>query len=209
MLKRVFSTSILGNPICEKPVDNLELSDFDYYDKDGFELNKAEQKFYLANKYPIDYDCLNHRCYQEPWFELDSQGKEQGLLLDHALILHRCEYAGEAARQLTSWSKQTPKAHYLLNCRPKWGYDLALDYYDGRSLVEVIHIEVDCSEYKKFTDKLVHIEYFIKHADWISIAKSVLANKDKWQHLKGFEQNHWKANYVLGWDKAEYTEKVA
>lgn len=209
MLKRIFTTSILGNPICERAVEHLELSDFDYYDKDGFELNLAEQKFYRANNYPIDYACLNHSCYQEPWFELDAYGKEQGLLLDHALILHRCHYTGAALDQIKHWTKETPKAHYLINCKPKWGYDLALDYYDGHTLTEVIHIEVDCANYNEFTDKLVNIEFFIKHADWVSIAKSINVNRDKWQHLKGFEQNHWKANYVLGWDKAEYTEKVA
>ena len=174
-----------------------------------YRLGPKNQKFYLANNYPIDYNCLNHRCYQEPWYVLDKQGEESGLILDHALILHRCSYYGSAANQLKEWAKLTPKAHYLLNCRPKWGYDLALDYWNGESLTEVIHIEVDCAEYQEFTEKLVGIDFFIKHADWINIAEAVIEHKDEWQHLKGFEQNHWKARFILGWNKAEYTEKVA
>jgi hypothetical protein len=32
--------------------------------------------------------------------------------------------------------------------------------------------------------------------------------RDIWLPLKGFAQNDWKAKYLLGWDKSEYTEKA-
>ena len=50
-----FDVTLTSNPQCLNTVDKLELADFSYYDKDGFELNLAEQKFYSANKFPIHY----------------------------------------------------------------------------------------------------------------------------------------------------------
>ena len=61
MFKR-HNVSIMSNPVCENIASDLTRDDFRYYDKDGFELNKAEQKFYRANELPI-IDCLMDR----PW----------------------------------------------------------------------------------------------------------------------------------------------
>lgn len=209
MLHRA-NTDILGHPNCDKVVENLCIEDFDYYDKDGFELNVAEQKFYRASGYPIDYPCLNHHCFQQPWFEIEPSGTRAGLIIDHSLILHRCSYGGHARNQLLEWVEKTPKASHLLNCRPKWGFDFALDFcVDNRTIYEVLHIEFDSTNYKEFCNKLINMEQFIRHTDWVDISNKVISKKDEWEHLKGFEQNHWKANYILGWKKAEYTEKVA
>jgi hypothetical protein len=98
----------------------------------------------------------------------------------------------------------------FINCRPKWGFDFALDFCtEDKTIYEILHIEVDSTNYKEFCNKVISTEQFIRHTDWIDTANRVINKKDEWQHLKGFEQNHWKANYILGWKKAEYTEKVA
>lgn len=208
MLHRA-NTMILGNPLCREVVEDLCVEDFDYYDKDGFELNIAEQKFYRAAGYPIDYNCLNHTCYQEKWFEIEPSGTDAGLIIDHSLILHRCNYGGNALDQLNYWLEKTPKAQFLINTKAKWGYDFALDFCENGIIYEILHIEVDSTAYKEFCNKLILMEQFIRHTDWVDVSKKVISKKDEWQHLKGFEQNHWKANFVLGWGKAEYTEKVA
>lgn len=208
MFKR-FDVTILSNPVCNKSVDNLEQQDFSYYDKDGFELNIAEQKFYSAMKYPIQHNILNHRCWQEPWFELDDKNNKSSLVLDHSMILHRCQYFGEALEQLTEIKKVTPTADYLMKTQAKWGFDFALDAVseDGTTF-EVLHIEYDSTDYETFKNHMISMEFEIRHKDWNDCARRVWQERDKWQYLKGFKQNDWKAEFLLGWSKAEYTEKA-
>lgn len=196
----------MSNPSCTRRAESLEVKDFQYYDKDGFELNQAEQKFYSAMNLPINYPILNHRCWQEPWFELETD--KLGLILDHSIFLCRCDYDKDAAAQLKELKSTIPLADYLLKTRRKWGFDFALDAVsnDG-SVFEVLHVEYDNYEYDEFKNRMICFEYKIRHTDWVDAAKNIWKARDQWQHLKGFDQNHWKAEYLLGWTKAEYTEK--
>jgi hypothetical protein len=194
----------MSSPICSNKIENLDSKDFLCFDKDGFELNSAEMKYYSAMNHPLNY-CLNHTCYQETWFE----SLIPEIIVDHSLILHRCYYDGEAKEQLNSIKYTIPQASHLLNLKPKWGFDFALDSIDPeKNLFEVIHIEYDNKNYSEFIEHMVSIDYVIRHTDWVDAANRILANKDKWQHLHGFEQNNWKAKFLIGWTKAEYTEKV-
>ena len=196
----------MPNPICSRAVDDLSADDFLYYDKDGFELNLAEQKYYSAMNYPINHPILNHRCWQEPWFSL--QDEHPSLHLDHSMFLCRASYQGAAREQLRELQSTVPLAGYLLKTKQKWGFDIALDDQapDG-DMFEVIHIEYDSYDYDEFRDNMMYIEYRFFIMDWQLAAQKIWSLRDKWQHLKGVEQNHWKANYLIGWDKAEYTEK--
>ncbi len=203
---RRFDVSLMSNPSCTKPVESLELSDFQYYDKDGFELNIAEQKFYSAMDYPINYPILNHHCWQEPWFELEHHNLN--LILDHSMFLCRCSYNGEALEQLKELKQSMPTADYLIQTRSKWGFDFALDAVaaDG-TLYEVLHVEYDNYDYEHFKNRMLQFDYTVRHTDWQDAAKYIWDTRESWQTLQGFEQNHWKASNLLGWSKAEYTEK--
>lgn len=202
MLKRL-DTSVMSRPICYKPIVEYTVFDFNYYDKDGFELNLAEQKYYTKMNYPLD-NCLNHLCFQQNWFISTSPE----IIIDHSLILHRCGYEDQAREQLRYISKEIPQAGHLLSSKPKWGFDFALDSKDPSGyLFEVLHIEYDSKSYDNFVEHMISFEYKVRHIDWIDSAKKIIENKDKWQHLKGFEQNNWKSNYLIGWIKAEHTEK--
>lgn len=205
MFKR-FDVHPRSNPYCYKSVKTLEQEDFRYFDKDGYELNIAEQKFYAAMGFPICHGILNHTCWQEPWFELES--RVQGLMLDHCMILHRCAYSLDAKAQIESLSKEWFEARSLLQIKPKWGFDFDLNGLapDG-TVFEVLHIEVDSKDYDYFLTRSLIFDYFVRHADWYSIRDSVWDHRDQWQHLEGFAQNDWKANFILGWNKAEYTTK--
>lgn len=206
MLKRL-DTRVCSDAVCYRAVPNLAPEDFQYYDKDGFELNLAEQRFYREMDYPIDSRILNHTCWQEPWFELE-QGNHN-LLLDHAMTLVRCGYSGDAAEQIKSFVPENPYAQMLLNTRQKWGYDFALDAVaDDGTVYEVLHVEYDNTDFSIFGLRLVHFEFLVRHTDWQDCADRVWQQRDQWQHLKGFAQNHWKAKYLLGWDRAEYIEKA-
>lgn len=200
-----FDVTVMSNPVCSKSVDGLIKEDFLYYDKDGFELNHAEQKFYRAMGYPIDYPLLNHTCWQEPWFKLEEGVKD--LILDHSMFLCRAKYTGTAEDQLLSLKTELPQADLLLRTKTKWGYDFALDAVRDEEIFEVLHIEYDSNDYAKFIDHMTCFDWTVRHTDWRDAADRVWTKRDQWQHLKGFDQNNWKAEFLLGWSKAEYTEK--
>lgn len=195
--------SLYRDPCCTLAADNLVASDFFYYDKDGFELNLAERKYYQKQGIAL-HDCLNHICNQMPWFAIDS-GE---LIIDHSIVLHRASYAGSAVDQLEQLKANIPFARYLINTKQKWGFDFALDACIDDQLFEVIHIEYDDRSYERFVDHLGSIEQTLLKIDWADAARMILSKKDQWQELAGYEQNHWKSNYLIGWNKAEYTEKA-
>jgi hypothetical protein len=196
--------TLMSNPQCWLSTE-VDIEDFRYYDKDGFELNRAEQKFYRANNLPV-IDCLNHLCWQEPWFELERN--DLGLILDHSMFLCRASYEGPAREQLMKLKSKIPTADLLLRTRQKWGFDFALDAVanDG-TVYEVLHVEYDNYDYDRFKDEILMFDFRVRHTDWLDSALLIWSKRDEWQHLKGFEQNHWKSKYLIGWTKAEYTEK--
>ena len=201
------NTNLISNPQCSKEVDNLLADDFRFYDKDGFELNCAEQKFYRAMAYPIEHGILNHCCWQEPWFELEKSGL--GLILDHSMFLCRASYERDAEEQLQRLRADIPLADYLLRSRRKWGFDFALDAVaDNGTVYEVLHVEWDNYDYEYFKNRMIDFEWTVRHTDWYDAAHRIWQQRNQWQHLTGFDQNHWKAEYLLGWSKAEYTEKT-
>lgn len=205
---RIHDTNINSIASCFKTVNELEKNDFFYFDKDGFELNLAEQKFYSAMSYPIHHPILNHVCWQVPWITMDEN--EHGLFLDHSMALVRCSYSGHAKEQLEKIKKSIPQAQQLLQIKSKWGYDFDLNAIsDDGTVYEVLHIEYDSRSYDQYSESQVNFEQYAKRADWVSIAKDIWNKRDEWSHLKGFNQNHWKANYLLGWKQSEYLEKVS
>jgi hypothetical protein len=206
MFKR-HNTSLRNEVACVKAVDILEPADFAYYDKDGFELNLAEQKYYRAMGFPIDYPILNHCCWQEPWFELERD--DLGLILDHSMMLVRCSYEKAAKQQLLDFQEQQPLTQQLIDTVPKWGFDFDLNAIaaDG-TVYEVLHVEYDSREYETFKNRMLNFDYIVRHTDWIAVAAMVWERRAEWQDLKGFEQNHWRAQEILGWAKSEYLEKA-
>lgn len=189
--------------MCEVEVGELLPQDFQYYDKDGFELNVAERKFYENMGFPLN-PILNHPCWQEQWYSLH----DGDLVLDHCMILHRCGYAGQARDQLKNLLKEIPLAQLLLQTKPKWGYDFALDAISPTGEVyEVLHIEQDDVIFDEFVKRKSEFEVIIESTDWKDVAKRIWQRREEWLNLKGFEQNNWKSNFILGWTKAEATEK--
>ena len=125
------------------------------------------------------------------------------------MFLCRCSYDGAALEQLKKIKSTYPLADYLIRSRRKWGFDFALDAVSPSGIVyEVLHIEYDNYDYEHFKNRIINFEYLARHTDWIDAAKRIWETRDKWENLQGFEQNHWKASYLIGWDKAEYTEKA-
>lgn len=194
----------ISDPVCGVAAQDLTPADFLYYDKDGFELNSAEQRYYQAQGLPLQ-SCLGHRCCQQTWFQMRPTA---GLFLDHSLVLQRARYVGEAREQLLAMRDRVPQADFIVRTQVKWGLDFALDAVsEGGTMFEVLHIEYDSRDYRRFLDRLQALEFHIRHTDWPHAAAQIWNHRDSWLNLRGFEQNHWKAHFLLGWSRAEYTEK--
>lgn len=204
---RSLSPFTTDDTICTEDISDLYLEEQNafYYDKDGFELTKLELEYYKINGYG-NYlaNCLNHTCWQEPWFEL----KDPNFILDHSLVLHRCSFAGKAKEQLKKFSKKISRLSYLLQSPSKWGLDFSLDYIDNDGmLTEVIHIELDFKNYHDFLKQKEELENFVFTTDWKHVYKFLDRHRNEWECLVGFDQNDWKARQ-LGFKKAEITHKA-
>lgn len=198
------NSPIISSLWCNRLCLDLHRQDFLYFDKDGFELNQAEQKYYSIMGHRLS-DCLNHTAFTQTWYTSTSSD----LIVDHSLILYRCSYKGDARQQLECLKSSVPQASLLLNTEPKWGFDFALDSINHKGDVyEVIHIEFDSKNFNHFESELNIIQERIDQIDWTNAADSVLAQSREWQSLTGFAQNDWKSRYILNWSRAEYTEKA-
>lgn len=195
---------LLTELYCDRPCADINNEDFLFYDKDGFELNKAEQKYYALMEHDLS-DCLNHPTFTKTWYTTTSDN----LIVDHSLILYRCEYRGDAKHQLLTLKKTLPQASLLINTRAKWGFDLALDSVDPNGdIYEVIHIEYDTSIFSQFCSELNKTQEHVNRIDWHNAARTIWLHKSQWQNLRGFAQNDWKAKFILNWSRAEFTEKA-
>ena len=85
--------------------------------------------------------------------------------------------------------------------------DLALDYFDGDNMYEVLHVERDFNTLQECTAYKENIEKFVFAIDWEDAAKRLNARKDKLSSLIGFAQNDGKARF-FGFPKAELTHKA-
>ena len=95
----------------------------------------------------------------------------------------------------------------LIKTKLKWGFDFALDAVRDGEVFEVLHIEYDNNNFDDFRNRMINFEWTVRHTDWVNAADQIWQARDQWQHLKGFDQNHWKSKFLIGWDKAEILEK--
>ena len=195
---------------CNVALDTLPpAQEFYYFDKDGFEINLAEIKYYKAMGYGSHLNpVLNHICWQDPWLTLQPEYQDK-FLMDHCMLLVKTDFTGDAREQIKEASKTIPYAQVLLQAKAKWGYDIALDSIDDNgNIFEVLHIEVDDYDFPRFSKKLAEVEEQILNTDWDKAAKQIIEAKPEWEKLSGYAQNDWKAQNILGWSAAEYTEKA-
>lgn len=173
-----------------------------YFDNDGFELSFLEQEYYRENKIRLA-PVLNHACDQQEWLVC----KSDKFKLDHSLILQRWSFVGEARQQLETKKVQYPQLNKYLKLHPKWGIDFALEYYDGDTSLEVLHIEIDYRNFYEATAAKSYLEEKLIATDWEDFTTRLLLNKSKWEGLNGMEQNDWKAVF-WGLKRAERTYKA-
>lgn len=168
------------------------------FDNDGFELTLLEQAFYETNRFPLEVH-LNHRCFQYPWL---TTSKQSEFILDHALLLERKGFNGEAREQILQHKENFPQLKKYLKVAPKWGVDFALEYHTDYEYIEVLHFEYDYDSLVEAEEKKKYFEQKILNTDWNDFVCSLKRRTEEWVYLKGFSQNDWKASF-WGLPKAE------
>jgi len=193
--------------ICQ-PIDDQQVIDtpMDYFDKDGYELNKLEQLYYAHNDVDISEKHLYHTANHVWWFKQTEEPK-YGPRLDHSLINTRWAYGGWARTQIEKHSKDNPLLNKLLDMKPKWGLDFSLDWVDNEICFELFHIELDRFDRDELVEYKERAEEIILGTDWVDAGEAVKAKRDQWQNLSSDDQSDWKAQY-FGWHRAFDNRKV-
>jgi len=190
-----------------KPIDDRLMYDsMQFFDKDGYELNKIEQHFYAANNVDISEKHLYHTANHLTWFK-QTQDIKHGPILDHSLINTRWAYGGEARSQIRHHTEHNSLLNKLLTIKPKWGLDFSLDWVDNEVCFELFHIELDRFDRDEVIEYKEKAEAIVLNTDWIDAGQLVKEKRDEWQNLSSDDQSDWKARY-FGWHRAFDNRKV-
>ena len=194
----------LTTSITQLDTENLSLRDFD---KDGYEVPAPlEIAYYDANNINLNREIQYHIAPVQEWYT-DLEQSEQGLVLDHCMLLTRYAFAGEAKEQLQEVSKNRPIIQKLLNIKPKWGVDFSLDFVTHDIVMEVIHIEQDFDNLDAANEAKFKLEQIIDNTDWYDGAMQLYKRKHEWENLSSDDHSDYKAQF-FGWERAFDNKKV-
>ena len=165
-----------------------------YFDKEGYEVNKLELKYYRQNHVPLGNHLL-HTCCQIDWIVSDTEPK-QGPFFDHCMLVMRWDYQGAAREQIERHVKERPVLNKLLKVRPKWGIDASLDYmYEDGEIMEMFHIEADRNDVDAVNELKSEVEELLLNTDWDDAAKVIRRRENEWRHLNADDQGDWKCQF--------------
>lgn len=200
-----FDTSLyLTKPIDRTLVETLSFRDFD---KDGYEVpNPIEYLHYELNEVELNREIQYHIAPVKEWY-LDLENSEEGLVLDHCMLLQRYAFAGEALEQLKETALERPILQKLINIKPKWGIDFSLDYVSHDTVMEVIHIEQDFLTLDEALSAKMRLEHIIENTDWVKGAHDLISKKSEWIDLSSDDHSDYKAQF-FGWERAFDNRKV-
>jgi hypothetical protein len=185
--------SVGANILTEQNIRNLG-----NYTTEGFELSSIEQEYYKENNITLN-SRLDQICDQKEWIKCSSPLFK----INHSLLLQRRSFVGEARERLVDFRKQFLHSYLtsedvilqvdrLLQMKPKWGLDFALDYNNEKDKLEAMHLEYDFSNYQEALDAKQVLDKKILTTDWIHFVKKLVDNKDKWMYLPGMKKNNWR-----------------
>lgn len=207
MFKRQ-ETRIIKDLYLRAPIHESADWDLDFFDREGYQLNALEKEYHMENRISLHTEDRMARrvsdnalnAVLQHWYV---QTKEHpNIFIDHAHILHRFGFAGNALHQLTNISAEYPKLQKMINIKPKYGLDFAIDWIDNEQVVEMFHIELDCRDYDTFVDIVEKLQVFIETTDWQSKGEELIACKSEWIDLDEYDQAVYKAK-LYGLDKLD------
>lgn len=180
---------------------------FKDFDKDGYEVpNLVEQETYLLNGVDLNNIIQYHVAPVKAWY-LDEEDSEEGLVLDHCMLLCRKAFAGQALEDIKTIAKERPFFNKFLQIQPRWGLDFSLDYVTHEHCLEVIHIEQDFYNYKAAEESRIHLEAFIENTDWEAGVRELISRKSEWGNLSADDHSDYKAQF-FGLDRAFDNRKI-
>ena len=193
----------LKNPINPESVLSTSMN---YFDKEGFELNQLEEKYYRVNTVHIG-KILYHTACQQEWMTGPTEPRV-GAYFDHCMILTRYDYWGDARNQLEVLAQKRPCLNKLLKIKPKWGIDIAMEYQwpDG-DITELFHIEIDKNNLDEILEWKEKIESIVLNSDWKKVAMGIMDRRHEWVNMNADDQSDWLCRYV-GLPRAYDTIKV-
>jgi len=165
------------------------------FDQNGYDLTPIEILYSEVN-YNLHSPHRNntHIALKQEWFTQCE--KTHGAVINHALIVERKAYKGEALAQLHKWAAQMPLLHKVSRMRPKWGLDFSMDWADDSGNVfEILHYEFDSFDYNEIAQLKLKLEQKFLHTDWEAAAQELLRKKSEWHHLGFFEQSDYKCEF--------------
>jgi hypothetical protein len=194
----------LTKPIPQTLVDNLSLRDFD---KDGYEVPAPlERAYYDIAGIKLNHEIQYHVAPVTPWY-IDADNCEEGLVLDHCMLLTRYALSGNARKQIEETKNNRPILQKLLSIKPKWGVDFSLDYVSKDIVMEVIHIEQDFDTLEEANKAKMKLETIIECTDWELGVHQLLERKSEWESLSSDDHSDYKAQF-FGWHRAFDNKKV-
>lgn len=165
------------------------------FDQSGYDLSPLEKLYATANNQRFCAHREHRHAIRLTWL-VSPPTKNDGAVLNHALLLERKGFAGEALDQIEGWARTNPLMYKLVKLRPKWGIDFSMDYADrDGNVFEVLHFEYDSFVYEEIQMRVhKYTEYFMS-VDWDDSAKRVLAHRDEWIDLDFEAQSAWKCDF--------------
>ncbi|HEY0503972.1 MAG TPA: hypothetical protein VGD42_10805 [Lysobacter sp.] len=198
------------NPLVDFPVRVPGPEYVELFDQGGYDLSPLEKLYAAANHQRFCAHREHRHAIRSTWL-VSPPAKNEGAVLNHALLFERKGFAGEALDQIKAWARANPLLYKLAKLRPKWGLDFSMDYADrDGNVFEVLHFEYDafvCEEIQARVDK--YTTYFMS-LDWNDRAKRVLAHRDEWIDLDFEAQSAWKCDFfgiererfkMVAWDR--------
>lgn len=214
-------------PIDSEPDYIPDVSEMALFDQNGYDLTELERRYYNSlDKGATQHRNKYHHSLRRPWalqhpfdeaearrclasgddpFAPEKQilRKSRGAVLNHAFLLERKGYQGEALEQLKRWAKANPMVYKLINMRPKRGIDFSIDYVgeDGTTF-EIFHYEWDSFDYNEADEAKRRVEEAIRTIDWEASAEEILRRRTEWEHLDYFGISDWRCEFFgLGREK--------
>lgn len=189
------------------PTEYLYTKSLKDFDKDGYEVpNLIERAYYEAHGVKLNHEIQYHVAPVQPWY-YDVEDSEQGLVLDHCMLLTRYAFGGAARQQIENAVNDRPILQKLLNTKPKWGIDFSLDYITKDICMEVIHIEQDFDNLEQANEAKLKLETIIETTDWELGAQKLIERKSEWENLSSDDHSDYKAQF-FGWHRAFDNMKV-